>query len=29
MAADMAAARIAGFGSHGYLLALEDLVGMI
>ncbi len=29
MVADIAAARIAGFGSHGYLLALEGLVNKI
>ena len=29
MIADIAAARIAGFGSHGYLLALEGLAKMI
>ena len=29
MIADIAAARIAGFGSHGYLLALEGLVNKI
>jgi 3-dehydroquinate dehydratase-2 len=27
--ADIVSARIAGFGSHGYLLALEGLAGMI
>ena len=29
MIADIAAARIAGFGSNGYLLALEGLFGML
>ena len=29
MIADVVAARIAGFGSNGYLLALEGLVGML
>ena len=29
MIADIAAARIAGFGSHGYMLALEGLAKMI
>jgi 3-dehydroquinate dehydratase-2 len=29
MIADIAAARIAGFGSHGYLLALQGLAKMI
>jgi 3-dehydroquinate dehydratase-2 len=29
MIADIAAARIAGFGAHGYLLALEGLAGMV
>ena len=29
MIADIVAARIAGFGSHGYLLALEGLAGMM
>lgn len=29
MIADIVAARIAGFGAHGYLLALEGLAGMI
>ena len=29
MIADIVAARIAGFGSHGYFLALEGLVGML
>jgi 3-dehydroquinate dehydratase-2 len=27
--ADIVAARVAGFGAHGYLLALEGLAGMI
>ena len=29
MIADIVAARIAGFGSHGYMLALEGLAGML
>ena len=29
MIADIVAARIAGFGSHGYMLALEGLAGMV
>ena len=29
MIADIVAARIAGFGSHGYILALEGLVGVL
>jgi len=29
MIADIVAARIAGFGSNGYMLALEGLVGML
>ena len=29
MIADIVAARIAGFGSHGYTLALEGLAGML
>jgi 3-dehydroquinate dehydratase-2 len=29
MIADIVAARIAGFGAHGYLLALEGLAGML
>ncbi len=29
MIADIVAARIAGFGSYGYMLALEGLVGML
>jgi 3-dehydroquinate dehydratase len=29
MVADIVAARIAGFGSHGYILALEGLAGML
>jgi 3-dehydroquinate dehydratase-2 len=29
MIADIVAARVAGFGAHGYLLALEGLAGMI
>ncbi len=29
MIADIAAARIAGFGSHGYILALEGLARML
>lgn len=29
MIADIVTARIAGFGSHGYMLALEGLAGML
>jgi 3-dehydroquinate dehydratase len=29
MIADIVAARIAGFGSNGYTLALEGLAGML